>query len=415
MPTKSYTTLNFGKPLNINDYSYLLPEERIAKYPLEKRDHSKLLIYKRQKNNILQDRFHNITEYLPPQSLLIFNNTKVIHARMLFEKETGAVIEIFCLHPVNPSDYQHAFQSVAQCSWICMVGNRKRWKKESITQTLNIKGKEIVLTASKKEVNEDSVIVEFFWSDLKVNFGEILECFGKIPIPPYLKRDAEANDAVTYQTVYSKIQGSVAAPTAGLHFTEEIIQKLKDNNLDTREVTLHIGAGTFQPVKQENALAHNMHTEYFEVSGDLIRLFIEKKQPVIAVGTTSVRTIESIYWVGVKLYSGRIQQTDNIRVEQWEPYNLPDNITVENSLKAILKFMNLHNTNKLHASTCLMIIPGYKFRMADGIITNFHQPKSTLLLLIAAFAGGQWKKIYEYALNNEFRFLSYGDSSLLLP
>jgi len=399
--------------IRIEEYNYPLPDERIAKFPLEKRDESKLLIYK--DGNIEKDRFKNIRNYLPPNSLLIFNNTRVIQARMLFRKETGASIEVFCLEPSEPHDYSLIFQQTERCTWICMVGNLKKWKEGALSKDIKTEKGVITLRAEKKESFGDTHLIEFTWNDPSYTFADLLDSAGILPIPPYLHRETEESDLKTYQTVYSKIKGSVAAPTAGLHFTPEILADLGQKGFRQEEVTLHVGAGTFKPVKSETIEGHEMHTEFIFVSGKVIRRIIDNINSVIAVGTTSVRTLESLYYIGVKLSCDPNLTSEQLIVTQWMPYEEANNkITPTEALQQVLDYLERHNTDRLITATQIMIAPGYDFKIVRGIITNFHQPKSTLLLLISAFVKGDWKKIYNYALDNEFRFLSYGDSSLLL-
>lgn len=398
------------KPQNIKieDYTYDLSEHRIAKYPLDKRDESKLLIY--NKGSVAKDVFKHIDQYIDPNTTWVFNNTKVIQARLHFFKETGAKIEIFCLEPIEPSDYVLAFQQTESITWKCIVGNLKKWKEKDLKKIITIDNSEITLTAKKKGSEGNSQIIEFSWNNSGVTFSEILENIGATPIPPYLNRESESIDKDRYQTVYSKLKGSVAAPTAGLHFTQDVLEKLQSKGVTLEEVTLHVGAGTFTPVKSETIDEHNMHTEHFVVTKTTIQHLLNSEQ-IIAVGTTSVRTIESLHWLGVKL---KLHKKLDTHISQWEAYQLPD-YSKKDSLEALLNYMNKNNLNELNASTQIMIFPGYQFKLVDILVTNFHQPKSTLLLLIAAFIGEDWKKVYDFALENDFRFLSYGDSSILLP
>ncbi len=394
--------------LDIENYNYSLPEERVAKYPLEKRDGSNLLI-KVPDQNIFHTRFCNIADYLPENSLLIYNNTKVIHARLLFQKKTGALIEIFCLSPYKPSDYQAALSSTKASIWKCMIGNSKKWKEGNLGLTIYIKQVPVTLIAKRllnKEKN--SQVIEFSWNTGHT-FAEILEAAGKIPIPPYLNRDSEDIDKQRYQTVYSEYPGSVAAPTAGLHFSDKTLELLARKKIKINEVTLHVGAGTFQPVKDKNARNHKMHGEQIVVQKKLLEEIINHKGKIIATGTTTLRSLESLYWLGVKA----IKKKDVHTLKQWEWEVNDKNIPLHESITSLVEEMNKNKTDILRANTEIMIIPGYQFRATDILITNFHQPKSTLLLLIAAFIGNQWKDIYNYALQNNFRFLSYGDSCLL--
>jgi len=396
--------------IKINEYIYELDEKRIAKYPLQNRDDSKLLIYK--KGDISHDSFHKIHKINDIEGLFVFNNTKVIQARLNFRKKTGANIEIFCLEPFDPTDYNLMFQSEGSCIWKCVIGNLKKWKEGELINKLYKGDKEIELHAEKLSSDADSHLIKFSWDD-EISFGEILELSGKIPIPPYLKRDSEESDKQRYQTIYSIHKGSVAAPTAGLHFTENVLSELQKKGIKNSFITLHVGAGTFKPVKEQNISDHEMHTEHFSVNKKLINDLIKNLNNVTVVGTTSVRTLESLYYIGLKLES-----TPNLKsfhIDQWEVFKLKSSISVKKSFLNILKFMNTNRIEELHATTKIMIVPGYKFKVINKLITNFHQPKSTLLLLIAAFIGEDWKRVYSYALENGFRFLSYGDSSILIP
>ena len=400
--------------LRISDFDYILPDGKIAKYPLEKRDSSKLLLYKN--GEISSSVFSSLPEYLPSNSLMIFNNTRVIHARLLFRKNTGAQIEVFCLSPAEPSDYALSFQQRERCSWHCMIGNAKRWKDDVLQLKIGREnGKAITLIAEKKEVRENEVTVEFSWDDSSVTFSDLLETVGKLPIPPYLNRPAEESDNDTYQTVYSRIEGSVAAPTAGLHFTDEVMNALRRKGVKTDEVTLHVGAGTFKPVKSQTVYGHEMHTEFISVPRKVIADMYDNENPLIVVGTTSMRTIESLYYIGRKLHFNPDLCPHELTVSQWEPYeeNESESISPKQALKNILDYLDRSHTDQLISATQIIIVPGYTFHFAEGLITNFHQPQSTLLLLIAAFVGNEWRNIYEYALTHNFRFLSYGDSSLL--
>ncbi len=400
--------------IKIQDYTYNLPEDRIAKYPLEKRDASKILIFK---NNIISEsKFSNLTELLPPSCALIFNDTKVVPARLLFKKETGAIIEIFCLEPFKPLDYSMAFSSIHECSWNVVIGNAKRWKNGDIKFFCDQSHAEAYSINLRAELQineqENTNIVKFKW-DSEHTFSQILEICGRIPIPPYLKRDAEFLDNERYQTLYARINGSVAAPTAGLHFTESVLQSLKDKNIPSYNICLHVGAGTFIPVKSEYISDHKMHSEPFTVSKELLEaiLNLKEQKQIIAVGTTSTRCLESLYYLGVQC----IEQNKPNTVLQWDPYNRDYSYSLKDSIMAILNYMKLNNLDKLTARTSIIIVPGYKFRVIDALITNFHQPQSTLLLLISALIGENWRKVYNYALDNGFRFLSYGDSSILFP
>ncbi|MDF9829315.1 S-adenosylmethionine:tRNA ribosyltransferase-isomerase [Parabacteroides sp. PF5-6] len=399
--------------IRIENYDYPLPDERIAKFPLEKRDESKLLLYK--EGEIGESRFKHLTEYLPEGALLVFNNTRVIRARLLFHKDTGARIEIFCLEPAEPRDYAQIFQQRERCSWICMIGNLKKWKEGKLTRMVEIAGESVVFCAEKKESFGDTHRIEFSWDQSKYTFAELIEAAGVLPIPPYLHRETEESDLQTYQTVYSKVKGSVAAPTAGLHFTDDVFKQLKEKGFETEELTLHVGAGTFKPVKSETIEGHEMHTEYISVPRSVIRHIREKAGNIIAVGTTSVRTLESLYYIGVRLASTPDASSEELVVDQWMPYQPENNrLPVEEALQNILDYLDRHNADRLLTATQILIAPGYTFKVVRGIITNFHQPKSTLLLLISAFVKGGWRPLYDYALAHDFRFLSYGDSSLLL-
>ena len=396
--------------LHIEDFNYPLPDDRIAKYPLENRDMSKLLVYKG--GNIEEKVFSEIAGFLPANSLMIFNNTKVIQARLYFRKQTGAQIEIFCLEPYIPHDYALIFQQTQKCSWVCMIGNLKKWKDGELAKTVYIDDNEIVVTAKRIQSVSDSHIVEFAWNNSSYTFSELLENGGELPIPPYLNRNTEEKDKETYQTLYSKIKGSVAAPTAGLHFTENVFASLKNKGIDIDEVTLHVGAGTFKPVKSDTIADHTMHNEFIAVGINIIRNLIQHNGKVIAVGTTSVRTLESLYYIGSMLEDNMDAE---LIVSQWQPYDEKNNIIpVKKALQNITEYLEKNNTETLFADTSIMIAPGYDFKIVDGIVTNFHQPKSTLLLLVSAFVEGNWRNIYNYALSHGFRFLSYGDSSLLL-
>ena len=392
--------------------NYNLPENRIARYPLPIRDESKLLVWRDGK--ITDSNFYDLANFLPQKSMLVFNNTKVIHARLIFKKITGAKIEIFCLDPSQPSDYQLSFQQKKECTWHCMIGNLKGWKSEPLSKTININGKTINLIAEKKEVTRESVLVNFHWDDTDTDFATLIEKAGILPIPPYLNRETESSDLIRYQTIYSKIQGSVAAPTAGLHFTDRVFQRLEGNNISCEEITLHVGAGTFRPVKAKTIGEHEMHSERILVKKSFIEKIRDSHSRIIAVGTTSIRTLESLYWLGVKFHKNPNLSPDNSTVEQWCPYQKRTTITRKESMQSILDVMKKHNLPFISASTKIIIIPGYKFRIVEGMITNFHQPQSTLLLLIAAYLGDHWKEIYHHALDNEYRFLSYGDSNLYL-
>lgn len=404
---------NKTQQIRIEEYDYPLPDERIAKFPLAKRDESKLLLYK--DGQVSESVFKHIADYLPAGSLLVYNNTRVIQARLLFQKATGARIEVFCLEPAEPHDYALIFQQTERCSWICLVGNLKKWKDGLLTKKVAIQGEEVILSAEKKESHGDSHRIKFTWNNPKYTFADLLDAAGVLPIPPYLHRETEKSDLVTYQTVYSKIKGSVAAPTAGLHFTPEVLADVDAHGIGREEVTLHVGAGTFKPVKSETIEGHEMHTEFISVRRSSIERIQKNLGKIIAVGTTSVRTLESLYYIGVKLTSHPDATSEELVVNQWMPYEAENNrIPVAEALQHILDYLDRHQADKLVTATQIIIAPGYEFKIVRGIITNFHQPKSTLLLLISAFVKGNWRTIYDYALSHDFRFLSYGDSSLLL-
>jgi len=399
--------------IHISAYHYALPEERIARFPLPQRDQSKLLVYRQ--GEISEKRFSSLPDLLPANSLLMFNNTRVIQARLHFRKETGALIEIFCLEPVLPANYVLNFQQTTQVEWLCMVGNLKKWKEEPLHRQLQVKGKELTLTATRIGPEGTSHRIHLEWNDPDTTFADILEFFGELPIPPYLNRETEEADKETYQTVYSRIQGSVAAPTAGLHFTPEVFDRLREKGITREELTLHVGAGTFRPVKSEEIAGHEMHREFISVSRSTIETLLRHRAGAIAVGTTSVRTLESLYHIGVKLRHHPDATEEELQVKQWQPYETTPALTPEEALEEVLRYMDRNQLDTLHTGTQIIIAPGYTYRIVKGIITNFHQPQSTLLLLVSAFVGTDWKKIYKYALDHDFRFLSYGDSSLLLP
>ena len=421
------------KHIKISDYNYDLPDERIAKFPIAQRDHSKLLVYKH--GEVSDDVFHHLPTYLPQGALMIFNNTKVIQARLHFRKETGALIEVFLMEPAEPTDYELMFQTTGHCSWLCMIGNLKKWKEGSLKRDFEIKGNKLTLSATMRrgdalssEAQEmvakgggTNYWVDFDWDNDKVSFAEILEAVGELPIPPYLNRKTEESDKTTYQTVYSKIKGSVAAPTAGLHFTDAVLKDLDAHGIDREEVTLHVGAGTFKPVKSLEIEGHQMHTEYIVVHRRSLEKLIKHECRVIAVGTTSVRTIESLYYMGVHLLKHPEANEEDLHVKQWDPYelsedgNLVDGITPMQAIQAIIDYLDRNGLEALHSSTQIIIAPGYQYKIVKMLVTNFHQPQSTLLLLVSAFLNGDWKKVYDYALSHDFRFLSYGDSSLLIP
>ena len=449
------------EPIYIADYNYPLPDERIAKYPLAERDQSKLLVYtplpqplsqgegstkdvekvqgEKGQGSISEDRFYNVGEHILPEGLLIYNNTRVIQARLEFHKKPkneglvangesnlrngevkqGARIEVFCLEPLEPRDYQLSLGSTKGCVWKCMVGNAKKWKDGNLTLTLSSReGTELELRAYKEEQLGNTYAVRFEWDDENVSFAEILDAAGELPIPPYLNRKTEESDLKTYQTVYSRIKGSVAAPTAGLHFTERVLEDIRKRGIETDEVTLHVGAGTFLPVKTADANEHTMHTEIIAVPKSTIEHIIAKLGKIVAVGTTSMRTLESLYFIGKQIADEKIKneklKITNLHVGQFEPYEQREKEpSTKEALQAIVDYLTETGQETLHAETQIMIKPGYKFHVVNQLITNFHQPQSTLLLLVSAFVDGDWKRIYEYALGHEFRFLSYGDSSIL--
>ena len=412
----------------IEEYNYPLPDERIAKYPLAARDQSKLLVYR--EGEVSEDKFYRVGEYVPTGSLLIYNNTRVIQARLEFHKEAGdeairligdkargARIEIFCLEPLEPHDYQLSLGSTEGCTWKCMIGNAKKWKSGALSQPVILpSGEEVRLRAEKGEQTGNTFSVRFSWEGASVSFAEILDAVGELPIPPYLNRKTEESDKTTYQTVYSRIKGSVAAPTAGLHFTDNVLNGLRERGVKTAEVTLHVGAGTFQPVKVADANQHTMHTEIIAVPKATIQTIIENLGHIVAVGTTSMRTLESLYFLGEQFYTRHMTQDIGhltYSVSQFEPYEKDHALSTQEALQAIVDHLEQIGEEVLHAETQIMIKPGYTFHVVDQLITNFHQPKSTLLLLVSAFVGGDWHRIYDYALANDFRFLSYGDGSIL--
>ena len=408
------------KEIEISQYDYSLPDERIAKFPLAERDQSKLLIYK--KGEVGEDVFRHLPEHLPTGALMVMNNTRVIQARMHFRKSSGALIEIFLLEPFLPADYEQMFQQTARCQWLCLIGNQKKWKEGALTIAQG------PLTVSAKRLGEHgtSQLVEFEWlmaeGHRAMTFADVIDLLGELPIPPYLNRETQESDKTTYQTVYSKIKGSVAAPTAGLHFTQRVLEAIDQRGIEREEVTLHVGAGTFRPVKSQTIGQHDMHTEYIAVRRHTIERLIAHQGKAIAVGTTSVRTLESLYYMGLKVLRNADITEDLLHVNQWEPYDCDEgsehreeSVTAVESLKALMDWMDRHELTTLHSSTQIIIAPGYDYKIVNMLITNFHQPQSTLLLLVSAFVHGDWHKIYDYALSHDFRFLSYGDSSLLIP
>ncbi|WP_018614969.1 S-adenosylmethionine:tRNA ribosyltransferase-isomerase [Segetibacter koreensis] len=403
------------KNLTISDYTYDLPSERIAKYPLEERDKSKLLVYKNRE--IITSVYRQLDEFLPVETLMIFNNTKVIEARLLFQKPTGAVIEIFCLEPDDKyADITTAMLQKGKVTWKCLIGGASKWKHGMVLKKIITGvGGGVILEAAIVDRLADCFIIELNWNPAELSFAEVLHLAGFMPLPPYLHRDVEEEDKSRYQTIYAKFDGSVAAPTAGLHFTDTVFEKLAAKNIKKEFVTLHVGAGTFKPVKSERLNEHEMHAEFIEVTANAIENLIKyTDKTIVAVGTTSLRTIESLYWMGVKLIAQPNATVDEISVKQWDPYEIAkDEILAKDALLSLHAWLIKNKLTRLITKTQILIAPGYTLKIAKGIITNFHQPQSTLLLLIAAIVGSEWKKIYEYALNNDFRFLSYGDGCLL--
>lgn len=410
------TLLDKVKNISIKDFSYDLPDARIAKYPVDPRDHSQLLLYRN--GEISRSQFKNLPQYLPENSLLVYNNTKVIRARMFFRKETGAQIEIFCLEPLMPADYAQNFQAQGSCEWLCLVGNLKKWKGGKLHRQLSLNGQDVVFSAEHVGVEDKAQRIRFSWTPAEIPFGDLLEQAGQIPIPPYLNRESQQSDERSYQTVYSRIEGSVAAPTAGLHFTPAVLQSIDEKQIKRQEVTLHVSASTFQPVKSEQMDGHPMHLEFISVEASLIEDLLKYEGRITAVGTTSVRTLESLYWFGVHLLESDTMQSNSVEesvwtLHQWYPYEEHQVYSMQQALQALLDNMRAKGETQFTASTRLLIAPGYTFRVVSDIITNFHQPQSTLLLLVSAYVGEDWRKIYDYAMDNDFRFLSYGDSSLL--
>ena len=403
-----------NKSIRIADYDYPLPDGRIVKYPLAERDASKLLHY--QGGSISETVFRNLPTLLPQGTLMVFNNTRVIRARLHFRKATGAQIEVFCLEPHTPADYEQSFAARGCASWTCLVGNLKRWHEGTLEQTLNVGGHEVRLTAERLGLSGTGHEVRFRWDADSLTFAELLDAAGALPIPPYLNRQTEERDLVTYQTVYSRIKGSVAAPTAGLHFTPQVLADIDAAGIGREEVTLHVGAGTFKPVKSETIGGHEMHSEQFAVRRTTVERLLAHGATCTAVGTTSVRTLESLYFLGCMVKDCPGIDPSALRVGQWQPYERDYTLSGEASLSALLRYMEAHDLDVLHAPTQIIIVPGYRFRIVSRMLTNFHQPQSTLLLLVSAFVGeNRWRDIYRYALDNGFRFLSYGDSSLLEP
>lgn len=402
-------TIDKVRNIRISDYNYPLPDHRIAKHPLAAREQCKLLCYK-VGGEISEGHFYDVPAVLPEKAMLVYNNTRVINARLRFRKATGSTIEIFCLEPVAPCDYQLIFQTTQSCTWLCLVGNSKRWKQGPLTQEIEVDGKTVTLEANRGERRGNSFEIEFSWNG-GVTFASILEAIGEIPIPPYLNRGTESTDSADYQTVYSHIDGSVAAPTAGLHFTDEVLAECDKRGITRRELTLHVGAGTFQPVKSENIGEHEMHHEFISVQRSLLVDLINAEGPVVAVGTTSVRTLESLYYVGQVLETTPDADEEMLTVKQWMPYSTPCEISTKKALQNVVDYLDRHHAEAYMGSTQLMIAPGFQYRIISGMITNFHQPQSTLLLLVSAFVGADhWRAIYDYALDHDFRFLSYGDA-----
>lgn len=399
--------------IRIENFTYPLPDDRIAKHPLAQRDACRLLKFD---GSISDHIFSELPALLPQGSMLVYNNTRVINARLRFTKTTGAKIEIFCLEPLSPADYERSFASRGECSWICLVGNSKRWKEGMLTQPLSVGNKEVMLYAERMGQNPNGAesMIRFSWDDQTLTFSDIIAAAGEIPIPPYLNRESEKGDSTDYQTVYSHIEGSVAAPTAGLHFTPELLDRLRCEGFKTREVTLHVGAGTFKPVSSDTIGEHDMHSEFIAVKRDFIAELAETigKSPVIAVGTTSVRTLESLYHIGVAMLNG----SWNDELDQWAPYaEHANDAEPREALRAIVEYLDRTGQSTFYARTRIIIAPSYRYRIVNGMITNFHQPQSTLLLLVSALIGEQWKNIYAHALDNDYRFLSYGDACLLFP
>jgi S-adenosylmethionine:tRNA ribosyltransferase-isomerase len=407
-----FQTNPFSNTLLLSDFEYSLPDDRIARYPLEKRDDSKLLVYRK---GVLEDSYYrNIADFLPAPSLLVFNNSRVLEARILFQKPSGGLIEIFCLEPAgNHPTISLAMLQTRRVLWTCLIGGASKWKRG---QVLTKHSGEIRLEARFVEKRKDDFIIEFSWTPAQITFAEVLHLLGMIPLPPYIKRSPDSADAERYQTIYARETGSVAAPTAGLHFTELLMEEFAVKKIKPLYLTLHVGAGTFMPIKTENISDHHMHEEYIEISAEtLITLISKIHEPVIAVGTTSLRTLETLYWLGLKASMGITGQTASLSLNQYEPYQLNAEISVKDALQSLLEWIQLLPEKKLVAKTQLFILPGYTCKVAQGLVTNFHQPKSTLLLLVAALVGPSWKSVYSWALAHGYRFLSYGDGCLFLP
>ena len=407
-------SINSPKNIQISEFTYSLPDEKIAKYPLQKRDYSKLCIY--NKGDISQSTYKYLADFIPESSLLVFNNTRVVEARMHFYTENGAAIELFFLEAVDEKiDPSIAMQASPSIQIKCYIGNAKRWKTETLTHNFLVNGQAITLTASNKTMQSDYYHVLLSWDSVDVVFADLLHAFGKIPLPPYIKREVSIEDAERYQTVFAEELGSVAAPTAGLHFTKDVLERLTKKGIDQAYLTLHVGAGTFKPVTSTEIGGHSMHGEYFEISKETVQQLIDAKNSVkiIAVGTTSTRTLESLYWIGNQLFYNPDLNSADLMVSQWIPYDKTLECSTQEALNAVLQWMEKRGLSQFSSRTQIIIVPGYTYKVIDGIITNFHQPESTLLLLIAALIGENWRKVYEYALENNFRFLSYGDGSLL--
>ena len=409
--------MNDTKHISISDFNYELPDERIAKFPVSPRDHSQLLVY--NQGQLSDDRFFHLPSHLPAGALMVFNNTKVIRARMLFHKATGALIEIFLLEPYDPADYEQMFLARGKCTWLCMVGNLKKWKEGTLERELHVEDQHLTICATRGELVGTSHAITFEWDNPALTFADIIEAAGQLPIPPYLNRETQQSDLTTYQTVYSKIKGSVAAPTAGLHFTPEVLAGLDKHGIDREELTLHVGAGTFKPVKSKEMGGHVMHTEHISVRRQTLQKLLAHQCRAIAVGTTSVRTLESLYYMGLKVMGHPNMPEKQLHVGQWEPYDqaaatgTPSRQQVCAAIEALMQWLDNNGLPALHASTQIMIAPGYQFKIVERLITNFHQPQSTLLLLVSAFTKGHWREIYDHALSHDYRFLSYGDSSVL--
>ncbi|MBH1958524.1 MAG: S-adenosylmethionine:tRNA ribosyltransferase-isomerase [Flavobacteriia bacterium] len=403
------------KHLKIEDFTYDLPAEKIAYNPVNPRDQSKLLVYKDEK--ISESIYRNICDYLPENAVLVFNDTKVVKSRLFFKNENGANIEVFCLEPYGEAiDYEQHFLEQHSVTWICFIGKVSKWREQHLSKIINLDGTQVKLSAEIVVKLEDAYLVKFTWSPGEIPFGKVMDAAGATPLPPYIKRVAEKVDEDAYQTVYSENEGSVAAPTAGLHFTERVLNDFEEKGISSLFTTLHVGAGTFKPVKSEVMEDHIMHAEYLNITTDFLEDLITKiQQPIITVGTTSTRTLESIYWMGNKIVQNPEISYEDLKITQWLPYETEAVATVEEAVNALLNWIKNTNQDHLSIETEIIIAPGYSFKIVKGLITNFHQPQSTLLLLVSALIGNDWKEIYKHALENDFRFLSYGDGSLLLP